>query len=71
MTLEDHRERGDLIEIYKIPNRMTRVDPKDLWEVREAGNGARLVKELAKNGKGQRQVQKWNLLITCCPPSYD
>ena len=69
MTLEDRRERGDLIEVYKILNGLTRIDPTEFWEVREARNGARLVKELAKNGKRQRQgffsyrvVQKWNLL---------
>ena len=69
MTLEDRRERGDLIEVYKILSGLTRMDPTEFWEVREARNGARLVKELAKNGKRQRQgffsyrvVQKWNLL---------
>ena len=69
MTLNDRRERGDLIEVYKILNGQTRIDPSEFWEVREARNGIRLVKELAQNGKKQRQgffsyrvVQKWNLL---------
>ena len=69
MTLNDRRERGDLIEVYKILNGQTRINPSEFWEVREARNGARLVKELALNGKKQRHgffsyrvVQKWNLL---------
>ena len=71
MTLEDRRERGDLIEVFKILKGLTRIDPAEFWEVREARNGARLVKELATNGKRQRQnffsyrvIQKWNLLPT-------
>ena len=69
MTLQQRRDRGDLIEVFKILNGMTRIDPSAFWEVRQARNGARLVKELATNGKRQRQnffsyrvVQKWNLL---------
>ena len=69
MTLEERRERGDVIEVYKILKGITKIDPKEFWEVREARNGARLVKELASHGKKQRQsffsyrvVQKWNLL---------
>ena len=71
MTLEERRERGDLIEVFKITKGLTRIDPAEFWEVREARNGARLVKELATNGKRQRKnffsyrvVQKWNLLPT-------
>ena len=71
MTLEERRERGDLIEVFKILKGLTRINPAEFWEVREARNGARLVKELATNGKKQRQnsfsyrvVQKWNLLPT-------
>ena len=69
MTLQDRRERGDLIEVYKILNGLTWIDPAAFWEARMARNGARLVKELATNGRKQRQnfflyrvVQKWNLL---------
>ena len=69
MTLVERRERGDLIEVYKILKGLTRIDPTEFWEVREARNGARLVKELAANGRRQRQnffsyrvIQKWNLL---------
>ena len=71
LTLEERRERGDLIEVFKILKGLTRINPAEFWEVREARNGARLVKELATNGKKQRQnsfsyrvVQKWNLLPT-------
>ena len=71
MTLQQRRERGDLIEVFKILNGMTRIDPADFWEVRPARNGARLVKERATNGRKQRRsffsyrvVQKWNLLPT-------
>ena len=69
MTLAERRERGDLIEVYKILKGITKIDPKEFWEVREARNGIRLVKDLATNGKRQRQsffsyrvIQKWNLL---------
>ena len=69
MTLEERQERGDLIEVYKILKGLTRIDPNEFWEVREARNGARLVKELAANGRRQRKnffsyrvIQKWNLL---------
>ena len=49
-------ERGDLIEVYKILKGLTRIDPSQFWEVRrEARNGIRLVKELAANGRKQRQ----------------
>ena len=69
MTLEQRRERGDLIEVFKILKGLTRIDPRKFWEVRDARNGTRLVKELAPNGRKQRQsffsyriIQKWNLL---------
>ena len=69
MTLVERRERGDLIEVFKILKGLTRIDPAEFWEVREARGGARLVKELAMNGKRQRKnffsyrvVQRWNLL---------
>ena len=55
MSLEERRERGDLIEVFKILKGLTRIDPTEFWEVRQARNGARLVKELAANGKKQRQ----------------
>ena len=71
MRLEDRRERGDLIEVFKILKGLTRIDPSLFWEVREARNGARLVKELAVNGRKQRHsffsyrvIQRWNLLPT-------
>ena len=69
MTLNQRRERGDLIEVYKILNGQTRIDPAQFWEVRDARNGARLVKSLAINGRKQRRdffsyrvIQRWNLL---------
>ena len=69
MSLEQRRERGDLIEVFKILKGLTRIDPTKFWEVRDARNGARLVKELASYGRKQRQsffsyrvIQKWNLL---------
>ena len=55
MTLVEQRERGDLIEVYKILKGLTRIDLAEFWEVREARNGARLVKELATNERRQRQ----------------
>ena len=71
MKLEERRERGDLIEVFKILKGQTRIDPSLFWEVREARNGTRLVKERADNGRRQRQtffsyrvIQKWNLLPT-------
>ena len=69
MTLEQRRDRGDLIEVYKILQGLTRINPGMFWEVREARGGPRLVKEMAVNGRKQRQtffsyrvIQKWNLL---------
>lgn len=69
MTLQQRRDRGDLIEVYKILNGQTRIEASAFWEVRPARNGARLVKELATNGRRQRHnffsyrvVQRWNLL---------
>ena len=69
MTLQQRRERGDLMEVYKILNGLTKIDPSAFWEVRPERNGIRLVKELATSGRRQRQnffsyrvVQKWNLL---------
>ena len=69
MTLEDRRERGDMIEVFKILRGHTRIDPTLFWEVRNARNGVRLVKEMADNGRRQRQyffsyrvIQNWNLL---------
>ena len=56
-----------------ILNSMVKPKPSLFWEVREARNGLRLVKELADNGRRQRQsffsylqrvIQKWNLLPT-------
>ena len=55
--------------MFKILKGLTKIDPTEFWEVREARNGARLVKELATNGKRQRHnffsyrvIQRWNLL---------
>ena len=69
MTLEDRRERGDLIQVFKILNGLTRLDPALFWEVRNARGRVRLVKELAASGRRQRQsffsyrvIQRWNLL---------
>ena len=69
MTLGQRRDRGDMIEVYKILNGHTRIDPSLFWEVRTARNGTRLVKEMATGGKKQRHdffsyrvIQRWNLL---------
>ena len=69
MTLEQRRERGDLIEVFKMLKGLTRINPEVFWEVRDARGGPRLVKEMAANGRKQRQtffsyrvIQKWNLL---------
>ena len=69
MTLDQRRDRGDLIEVYKMLQGLTRINPRMFWEVREARGGPRLVKEMAENGRKQRQtffsyrvIQKWNLL---------
>ena len=69
MTLDQRRDRGDLIEVFKMLNGMTRINPEMFWEVRDARGGPRLVKEMAANGRKQRHtffsyrvIQKWNLL---------
>ena len=69
MTLEQRRERGDMIEVFKILKGLTRINPSHFWEVRDARGGPRLIKEMAANGRKQRQsffsyrvIQKWNLL---------
>ena len=69
MKLEERRERGDLIEVFKILKGHTRIDPALFWEVRNARGGVRLVKELAVKGRRQRHsffsyrvIQQWNLL---------
>ena len=69
MKLEERRERGDMIEVFKILKGHTRIDPSLFWEMREARNGSRLVKEMAENGRRQRKsffsyrvIQRWNLL---------
>ena len=67
--MEQRRDRGDMIEVYKILNGHTRIDPSFFWEVRDARNGIQLVKELAVGGRKPRQdifsyrfIQRWNLL---------
>ena len=70
MTLAQRRDRGDMVEVYKILNGHTRIDPSQFWEVRpDARNGTRLVKELAAGRRKQRSdffsyrvIQRWNLL---------
>ena len=69
MTLKQRRERGDLIEVFKILNGYTDINPNLFWEVREARGGKRLVKEFASHGRRARHeffsyrvIQKWNLL---------
>ena len=69
MSLEQRRERGDMIEVFKILNGLTRINPNYFWQVRDARGGSRLIKERAENGRRQRQsffsyrvIQKWNLL---------
>ena len=42
------------MEVFKILNGMTRIDPAAFWEIRPARNGTRLVKERATKGKKQR-----------------
>ena len=51
MMLAERRERGDLIEVFKILKGHTRINLTEFWEVRDARKGIRLVKELAPNGR--------------------
>ena len=53
MTLDQRRERGDMIEVFKILNGHTTIDPRKFWEVKEARNRARLVKNCAVNEKSR------------------
>ena len=40
MTLGQRRDRGDMVEVYKILKGHTRIDPSAFWEVRDSRNGA-------------------------------
>ena len=46
--LKECRERGDLIEVYKILKGLTRINLDEFWKVREA--------EMAANGRKQRET---------------
>ena len=66
--LDQRRDRGDLIKVFKMLNGLPRINPGMLWEVRDARSGRILVKEMAVNGRKQNQtffsyrvIQKWNL----------
>ena len=69
-TLEQRRERGDLVTIYRIMKDMEVLDREDLlkWETRNTrGHGRKLRKDnyrrnLKKNSFPHRVVDVWNNL---------
>ena len=69
-TLEDRRERGDLITVYKALKGMGKVDREDLfiWDTRETrGHGGKLKKmncrrDVKNYSFPHRTVNAWNSL---------
>ena len=67
-TLEQRRERGDLLTIYRIMKNMETLDREDLlnWDTRESrGHGKKLRKDnyrrdMKKNSFPHRVVDVWN-----------
>ncbi|MPC10800.1 hypothetical protein E2C01_003441 [Portunus trituberculatus] len=70
-TLQDRRERGDLIIMYKIVNGIEKIDKEDLVLVTEdrrtRGHVKQIrmrqcVKDIGKYSFPYRTVEKWNAL---------
>ena len=70
-TLEERRDRGDLIEVFKIVKGLTKVDYKNWFvmskESRTRGHSYKLVKsrsklEVRRNFFSQRVISEWNNL---------
>ncbi len=68
-TVESRRERGDLISIYKMVNRLDKVDEDFLnLEIRTTrGNGKKLkkvqcIRDIKKYSSPHRAVDTWNVL---------
>ena len=81
-TLEQRRERGDLLTIYRIMKNMEVLDREDLlkWETRNTrGHGRKLRKDnyrrnLKKNSFPHRVVDVWNNLdktIVCAKTIHE
>ncbi len=68
ISMKDRRERGDLIEVYRVMNDLEKLDRDDLVIGEERslrGNGRRLRKatcsrDIKKNSFPQRCVEIWN-----------
>src|SRR5580692_1146222 len=74
-SLEERRNRADLIEVYKILKGFTSIDPSRLFEVntdtRTRGHTLKLVKhrcssDLRKYFFTERVVNRWNGLDQSC-----
>jgi len=69
-TLEQRRERGDLIMVYRVMKGMERLDREDLvnWDIRDTrGHGKKLKRdncrrEIKKRSFPQRCIETWNSL---------
>ena len=70
-TLEERRERGDLITIYKLMNNLEEIDRKDLFLMAEKETGyfrghkkklikRRCLKNTKKYSFPQRTIDIWN-----------
>ena len=63
MKLDEQRERGDLIEVYKILKGLTRIDPNVILE----GEGRERRSATGQGDGGQwKETATIILLLSCC-----
>lgn len=65
-TLEQRRERGDLIQVYKLINRLDRVDNENLFLSEEStGRNTRTHSKKLRKGRCLRDVKKYSFPQRC------